>query len=394
MWRLVTVSREKTAKLIAARGSQSALSGSPAALSTRAGPRNDPLPTRAEQSFAPTLIAWQRQHGRHDLPWQNTRDAYRIWLSEIMLQQTQVASVIPYYQRFLQKFPDHATLAAAPLEDVLSHWAGLGYYARARNLHRCAQLVASDFGGVFPTTVDALSSLPGIGRSTAAAIAVFSTGARAAILDGNVKRVLTRCFGIAGFPGNVAVERELWALAERLLPAAEVEAYTQGLMDLGASLCGRSKPNCEACPLANFCVARRDGRTAELPTPKPRQAIPLRHSRVLLLVHQGQVLLTVRPPAGLWGGLWTLPEVAEEGSPEVAARQLGCVVTDWSELPPLRHTFTHFRLEITAHRGAVSRLDAPGVSEPDNLRWLALDAIDQAPLPTPVLKLLRGLRRT
>ncbi|HET6719276.1 MAG TPA: A/G-specific adenine glycosylase, partial [Rhodocyclaceae bacterium] len=271
------------------------------------------------------------------------------------------------------------------------HWAGLGYYARARNLHRCAQRVVSDFGGVFPTGVDELASLPGIGRSTAAAIAVFAGGARAAILDGNVKRVLTRCFGIAGFPGATAVDRELWALAERLLPATGVEAYTQGLMDLGASLCARRKPQCGACPLAAFCVARRDGRTAELPTAKPRQAIPLRHSRVLLLVHQGRVLLSARPPVGLWGGLWTLPEVPEASSPEAAARQLGCVVGDWQTLPPLRHAFTHFRLEITAHRGCVTRFEAAGVAEPDDRRWLALDAIDQAPLPTPVLKLLRGV---
>lgn len=385
------MSREKTANRIAAQGGQRALSGSPAALSTAAVLPEELDRSAAERSFAPALIAWQRQHGRHDLPWQNTRDAYRIWLSEVMLQQTQVASVIPYYQRFLQKFPDHAALAAAPLDEVLANWAGLGYYARARNLHRCAQLVESDCGGRFPTRVEALASLPGIGRSTAAAIAVFAAGARAAILDGNVKRVLTRCFGIAGFPGSAPVERELWALAERLLPETEVEAYTQGLMDLGASLCGRRKPNCPACPLASFCVARRDRRTTELPTPKPRRTIPLRHGRVLLLVHQGRVLLSARPPVGLWGGLWTLPEVAESSGPEAAARQLGCVVGDWEVLPPLRHAFTHFRLELTAHRGRVLRLEAAGVAEPDDRRWLALDAIDQAPLPTPVLKLLRGL---
>jgi len=391
------VAGKKIGKAAKTSGQSASLSGPAASLSTEperaaAGMAGPGSGTHPEKRFAPTLIDWQRQHGRHDLPWQNTRDPYRIWLSEIMLQQTQVGTVIPYYQRFLQKFPSHAVLAAASAEQVLALWAGLGYYARARNLHRCAQTVVEEHGSVFPTDPAVLAELPGIGRSTAAAIAVFSGGARAAILDGNVKRVLTRCFGIAGFPGLPAVERELWALAERLLPAGQIEAYTQGLMDLGASLCARSKPRCNECPLASFCVAYRDGRTAELPTAKPKKEIPFRRSEVLLLLRDGAVLLEVRPPAGIWGGLWALPELPAGLSPEAAARELGYTAGDWQTAPPLRHVFTHFRLDIVAHRGLVSGVVAGAAREPAALRWLALEAIETAPLPAPVLKLLRGLK--
>ncbi|MCH2221614.1 MAG: A/G-specific adenine glycosylase, partial [Dechloromonas sp.] len=211
----------------------------------------------APHRFTEQLITWQKVAGRHDLPWQNTRDAYRIWLSEIMLQQTQVGTVIPYYLRFLDSFPTVEALAAAPIEAVIEHWAGLGYYARARNLHRCAQQVATHFGGKFPANANELAELPGIGRSTAAAVAAFAFGQRAAILDGNVKRVLCRQFGIDGFPGQAAIHRKLWDLAESLLPEGDIERYTQGLMDLGATLCTRSRPRCDDCPVAAGCVARR-----------------------------------------------------------------------------------------------------------------------------------------
>ena len=219
--------------------------------------------------FSPRIVAWQRLHGRHDLPWQNTRDPYRIWLSEIMLQQTQVATVIPYYERFLARFPDVAALAAAAQEDVMPYWAGLGYYARARNLHRCAQEIARDWQGRFPPTAEAIATLPGIGCSTAAAIAAFAYGERSPILDGNVKRVFTRHFGIAGDPSKREVEQRLWALADtqvEVAPDLDMAAYTQGLMDLGATLCTRGKPACDKCPVADTCVARREGRQAELPT--------------------------------------------------------------------------------------------------------------------------------
>lgn len=231
-----------------------------------------------EPGFSARLIAWQELQGRHDLPWQpqrgKPRDAYRIWLSEIMLQQTQVSTVIPYYARFLERFPDIEALASAPIESVLELWAGLGYYARARNLHRCAQIVVGEHGGRFPRLATEIADLPGIGRSTAAAISAFAFGQRAAILDGNVKRVLARCFAIEGFPGAAKTGKELWTLAESLLPITQIEAYTQGLMDLGATLCTRGKPFCSACPMHDLCLARQGGRQAELPAGKPRKRSP------------------------------------------------------------------------------------------------------------------------
>lgn len=287
--------------------------------------------------FAPRIVAWQRQHGRHDLPWQNTRDPYRIWLSEIMLQQTQVATVIPYYERFLQRFPDVAALAAAAQEDVMPYWAGLGYYARARNLHRCAQEIARDWNGRFPPSAEAIATLPGIGRSTAAAIAAFAYGERSPILDGNVKRVFTRHFGIAGDPARREIEQRLWALADAQVEAApglDMAAYTQGLMDLGATLCTRGKPACERCPVADTCVARREGRQAELPTPKARKAIPERETAMLVLQHQGAFLLQQRPEPGIWGGLWSLPEFDAAGDPLAASAPSAWTPNSASNSPP------------------------------------------------------------
>jgi A/G-specific adenine glycosylase len=241
-------------------------------------------------------VLWQRH--RHGLPWQNTRDPYRVWLSEVMLQQTQVAAVVPYYQRFLARFPDVAALAAATEDDVLQLWSGLGYYARGRNLHAAAKIIAARG---FPGDIEEIEALPGIGRSTAAAIAVFAYGHRAAILDGNVKRVLARCFGIEG-------ERAQWALAEKLLPRRGLRAYTQALMDLGATLCTRARPSCGRCPVAKDCVALREDRIAELPSARKRRPLPLRRTTWLVLQHQGAVLLERRPSPGIWGGLWVFPE--------------------------------------------------------------------------------------
>ena len=251
--------------------------------------------------FAQALIRWQKQAGRHDLPWQQpgrARDPYRVWLAEIMLQQTQVATVIPYYVRFLARFPDLARLAAAPAEEVMALWSGLGYYARARNLQRAAQDVVAKHGGRFPRRIEDIGSLPGVGRSTAAAIAVFAFGARAAILDGNVRRVLARVFGIEGFPGEKKVEARLWALAEALLPRRDLVAYTQGLMDLGATLCRLRRPRCGECPVAASCVARREDRIAGLPTPRAKRAVPQRSVTLLVLRSRGRVLLEQRPPHG------------------------------------------------------------------------------------------------
>lgn len=331
--------------------------------------------------FAHHVIAWQKQSGRHDLPWQQhgrKGDPYRIWLAEIMLQQTQVATVIPYYQRFLARFPELARLAAAPSEEVMALWSGLGYYARARNLQRAAQLIVAQWGGRFPRGAGDIQTLPGIGRSTAAAIAVFAFGARAAILDGNVKRVLARTFGIEGFPGDKAVENRLWALAESLLPERGIKAYTQGLMDLGATLCTRSRPRCGACPLAAQCVALRENCIAELPSPRARRAVPQRAVTLLVLHCSGRVLLERRPPKGIWGGLLSLPELAA-GQPD--RRYAGA-----TQLPVVRHAFTHFRLDITPLLCKVSRCNTP-----EGGIWLDLKALDEAPLPAPIRKILASL---
>lgn len=332
--------------------------------------------------FTERLIAWQKVAGRHDLPWQKTRDPYRIWLSEIMLQQTQVATVIPYYQRFLSSFPDVMALAAAPIEAVIEHWAGLGYYARARNLHRCAQQVATVHAGKFPNSAEQLIELAGIGRSTAAAIAAFAFGQRAAILDGNVKRVLCRQFGIEGFPGSTAVDRSLWALAESLLPESDIETYTQGLMDLGATLCTRNRPRCTDCPLSADCVARRDGRQAELPASRPRPAVPERSATFVLILNDRQLLLERRPPSGIWGGLLVPPE----GEVDQVIASFGLLKVSQRSLPPLKHAFTHFRLTL---QPVVCEVAANLVVAESGLVWVDLDKAAEAGVPTPIGKLIR-----
>ncbi|MEO1766335.1 A/G-specific adenine glycosylase [Thiobacter aerophilum] len=342
----------------------------------------------ASDDFATRIIAWQRRHGRHDLPWQGTRDPYRIWVSEIMLQQTQVATVIPYYQRFLARFPDVATLAATDEEAVLAHWSGLGYYARARNLHRAAQEIVAHHQGRIPADPRTLAALPGMGRSTAAAVAVFAFGTRAAILDGNVKRVLSRHAGIAGWPGDKRVEAQLWAVAEARLPQQEVGGYSQGLMDLGATICTRARPACALCPVHEDCVARHTGRTGELPSPRPRKPLPERAVAVLVLLAGDAVLLEKRPATGVWGGLWSLPEaLMEEDCAQVALR-LGQRPLRSRALPAFMHDFTHFRLRIEPHLVEVQPVRQ--VAEPGRL-WLPLSELQGAALPAPVRRLLKGV---
>ncbi len=339
-------------------------------------------------AFAARLVAWQRVHGRSDLPWQNTRDPYRVWLSEIMLQQTQVATVVPYYLRFVTRFPDVGSLAVAPLEQVLAYWSGLGYYRRAHHLHATARRVVEHHGGAFPRAVDALAELPGVGRSTAAAIAAFSYATPAAILDGNVKRVLARHRGVAGYPGAGSVERALWRLAESLLPTSNIEWYTQALMDLGAAVCTRMRPRCDACPVAGDCVARREGRVDELPAPRPARVLPQRALRVLLLEHAGSLLLEKRPPVGIWGGLWSLPELPLADDVAAHCRErFSARVTVRDALPPIEHAFTHFRLTLHPQRVRVrhwsAKLERPG--------WIWLSPADAlvAALPAPIRRLLR-----
>jgi A/G-specific adenine glycosylase len=342
------------------------------------------------KDFADRLIRWHRHHGRHDLPWQNTRDPYRVWLSEIMLQQTQVATVIPYYLRFLERFPQLADLADAPQEEVMALWSGLGYYARARNLHAAARTVMAEHAGAFPRQATQISQLPGIGRSTANSIATFCFGANAPILDGNVKRVLCRAFGIEGFPGSTSVEKRLWALAEELMPAHRGAIYNQAQMDLGATICTRGKPRCEACPLDERCIAHATGRTAELPQAKPRRAIPLRHATLLVLLDGDRVLLETRPPAGIWGGLQSLPELPEGvDAQEWVERRFACRMLAVSPAPTFVHVFSHFKLHITPLTCRVECL--PATLEP-TFFWVRYGDLAAAGLPAPVRRLLESMR--
>jgi A/G-specific adenine glycosylase len=342
------------------------------------------------KSIAGKVIAWQRRHGRHDLPWQNTRDPYRLWLSEVMLQQTQVTTVLDYYGRFLARFPDVRALAAAPLDDVLALWSGLGYYSRARNLHRCAQAVVAEHGGAFPRSAAGLEKLPGIGRSTAAAIAAFAFGERAAILDGNVKRVLTRVLGLGDDLAVAAHERALWHAAEALLPARGIERYTQGLMDLGATLCSTRSPQCDVCPLAADCVARREGRPERYPVKTRKTRRGQRRNAMLWLVQGERWWLARRPARGVWAGLWALPMFDSVEALERATRT-------WpgraEALPPIDHALTHFdwHLEPVRHllprRVAAARRATIEAALPEG-RWYTRDEALALGLPAPVRKLI------
>ncbi len=344
--------------------------------------------------FAERVLAWFERHGRHDLPWQGTGDPYAVWVSEIMLQQTQVNTVIPYFQRFMARFPDPGALAGADLDEVLAHWSGLGYYARARNLHRAARRVVAEYGGRLPEDIATLQSLPGIGRSTAGAILSLALDQRHPILDGNVKRVLARHHGIAGWPGQAAVARELWGLAERFTPARRVADYNQAMMDLGATLCRRARPDCPACPLASDCVARREGRQAELPGRKPRRTLPLRTVQMLLLRDtDGRVLLERRPAQGVWGGLWGLPEVAEDVDPLEWCRAQGFRPLDGvRELAARRHVFSHFHLQILPREIRLEKADSQ-VADGDRLRWQHPGRIRSLGLAAPVARLLREIEQ-
>ena len=343
------------------------------------------------KSFASRVIHWQQRHGRHTLPWQATRDPYRIWLSEIMLQQTQVATVIPYFERFVARFPNLPALAAAHEDKVLALWSGLGYYSRARNLHAAARAIVAHHGGKFPAIPDAIAQLPGVGRSTAAAIAALAFGQPCAILDGNVKRVLARHGGIAGWAGEKKVEAALWQLADSHLPRTAIEAYTQGMMDLGALVCTRSQPTCSACPINADCIASAQHRIIELPTPRPKKTLPEKQVQMLLLIDRGELMLEKRPSRGIWGGLWSLPELPSDSDPAALCRErYGFVAQTQQALPQFSHSFTHFKLHI--HPIQVQL--APRQTTLPGQVWLPpLDALDAA-LPAPVRKLVARLERT
>ncbi len=341
--------------------------------------------------IADRLIRWHPEHGRHDLPWQRSRDPYAVWLSEIMLQQTQVSTVIPYYARFLQTFPAIGDLAHAPLDDVLALWSGLGYYSRARNLHQAARCIVQEYQGQFPRSREIIQQLPGIGRSTAAAIAVFAFGQREAILDGNVKRIFTRFFGIDGYPGQSKVERLLWQKAEASLPAdyrdGRIETYTQALMDLGATVCIRDKPRCDLCPLQPQCNAWQQQRVAQLPAAKPRKPLPQKETVLLLLMRQQRLLFEKRPSSGIWGGLWCPPEMtAGIDAADFCRERWGVTVQPPVELPALDHQFTHFKLRIYPQLLHVAP-EHP-VTHPQNIWMSPAEALEQG-IPAPVRTLLQ-----
>ena len=342
--------------------------------------------------FSERIVTWYRRHGRKDLPWQQNPTPYRVWISEIMLQQTQVSTVIPYYERFMQRFPELQQLAEASLDEVLHHWSGLGYYARARNLHRAARCIQEEQAGRFPVTLAALMELPGIGRSTAGAILSLALGEPHPILDGNVKRVLARCFAVPGWPGKSVVLKRLWALSEELTPGQQARAYNQAMMDLGATLCRRSSPLCDACPLMQQCRARSEGEPTAYPQSRPRVSLPSRQV-TMLLVHdgRGRVLLESRPQSGIWGGLWGLPEYTDRPAAEAGLAELfGDRWQDISAWPERRHTFSHFHLMITP---LVVKLTGgqEWVMDGSSRVWYNTDKPDRRGLAAPVSRLLEEL---
>ncbi|MFD1216996.1 A/G-specific adenine glycosylase [Microbulbifer celer] len=362
-------------------------------------PTTAPAKPKTPARFQSALFKWFDQHGRHDLPWQQDINPYRVWVSEIMLQQTQVTAVIPYFQRFMESFPTVEALAAASQDRVLAHWSGLGYYARARNLHKCAQTVVNEHGGEFPRSVEALADLPGIGRSTAGAIASISMGLSAAILDGNVKRVLARIHAVEGWPGQTAVAREMWEIAERYTPEERTGDYTQAMMDLGATLCTRSRPACERCPFEHHCIARAQGNPTDYPGKKPKKEKPERQTTLLLIEHDGELYLEQRPATGIWGGLWIPPQLEGDDGGEASAEEWlasrDLTAGDVQALPPMRHTFTHFHLDI--HPVWITLPAKPTQVAEGPSGWYKLRQLDRPRsgqdlgLPAPIAKLVKQL---
>ena len=340
--------------------------------------------------LAESLLPWFDAHGRHDLPWQTDPTPYRVWVSEVMLQQTQVETVKPYFERFVARFPDVGALAAAPADEVMRLWSGLGYYARARNLHRAAQGIVARHGGALPETLDELMTLPGIGRSTAGAILALARGVRQPILDGNAKRVLARFFLVEEASDSPAGLRKLWQLAEACTPAERTAAYTQAIMDLGATVCTRANPECPRCPLAAHCGALSAGRTDTIPAARRRAPRRRRTTHFVFVLAGGRVLLGRRPPSGIWGGLWAPPEFADEAAAGVFLAERFGADAPARRLPPVDHAFTHFDLVIEPW---VLELDAaPAFAADGEVRWHELAARDAVGLPAPVARLLEELK--
>ncbi len=342
-------------------------------------------------TFSSSVLDWFAEHGRKNLPWQHDKTPYRVWVSEIMLQQTQVATVIPYYQKFMLRFPTLEALADAPEDDVLAHWSGLGYYARARNLHKCAKIALSECGGDLPHTLDELVAMPGIGRSTAGAILSLALGQSEPILDGNVKRVLARYFAIEGWPGKTDVLNKLWHISETVTPAKSTDSFNQAMMDLGATLCTRSRPACERCPLAATCQAKAMGEPTKFPGKKPKKVIPVKSTTMLALANsEGAWLLERRPPSGIWGGLWSLPEVgsASERRQWLASAGLKALDKPYSAMR-FRHTFSHYHLDIDVQTLNVAVLDA-AVLETTERVWYNSGELPGG-VAAPVSKILNNL---
>jgi A/G-specific adenine glycosylase len=353
-------------------------------MSAEASPGEQQLSVR----FAPALLGWYESDGRKDLPWQRDPTPYRVWVSEIMLQQTQVGTVAGYFLRFMARFPDVRSLAAAKLDEVLHLWSGLGYYARARNLHRAAQVIVQRHGGEFPRSLEEVMALPGIGRSTAGAVLSLSRGERHAILDGNVKRVLARYFGVAGHPGDAAVERRLWRLAEACTPATRCAEYTQAIMDLGATVCTRARPACLLCPVVADCVARAENLQDKLPSPRPRARRPQREAWLVVAMRgEHKVLLERRPPSGIWGGLWGLPEFPTRSHAQQWCRERLSGASAPRGLEPLRHAFSHF--DYAMHPLLVRCLGkAEELRDDDRYRWYDVTHPSKVGLPKPIATLV------
>lgn len=346
-------------------------------------------------TFLPKLVLnWFDYHGRKSLPWQQDKSPYRVYVSEIMLQQTQVATVIPYYERFMAQFPDVFSLANAEEDSVLYLWTGLGYYNRARNLHKTAKIIAKDYLGIFPCDLDILQSLPGIGRSTAGAIMAIAFEKKAAILDGNVKRVLTRLYGITEWPGEKATHAYLWTLAEELTPDQRVADYTQAMMDIGATLCKRGQPNCLECPLQENCLAFKQGLTQSIPGSKPKKTSPLRITTFLLLKQGNQILLQKRPKAGIWAGLWSLPEITGKASSqqvrEFCQKNLRCTIQKTTDIPSFIHVFSHFRLEVNPVLIEIQKTKLK-LLEANQEIWYNLEQPARVGLPAPIKALLERI---
>ena len=341
--------------------------------------------------LARRLLAWFDQHGRKDLPWQLEANPYRIWISEIMLQQTQVQTVIPYFEAFMNRFPALNDLADANIDDVLAHWSGLGYYARARNLHRAAQTVRDEHGGKFPDAIDAVESLPGIGRSTAGAILSLAFEQRQAILDGNAKRVLARHAAIGGWPGQAEVATKLWELADKHTPSKRVADYTQAIMNLGATLCIRSKPRCGECPVRSDCIARETDEVAAYPGRKAKKKKPLRDTIMIMAMAGNAVYMERRPASGIWGGLWSFPELEEAGVEDWCSEISGDGVVDRENWGPLRHSFSHYDLDIHPVVVRCTQLKSAVADSPDST-WYQLDQRPPGGIAAPVRKLIDSLR--